>query len=167
MKDRTEPLPLLPGELPLRVAPDSAQPLYAQLEAQLRELIHSGALPEDSQLPSLRDLASKLGCSLITVRRVYLDLEREGLLTISKGIGTFVCRRGSERSARRAWSKALVQEAFRSAVATGSKYGLKPDEMRRLLEDQLEGSDSGPTADSGGDEPEGGRPPDPRPPAKA
>ncbi|QGG54431.1 GntR family transcriptional regulator [Paenibacillus sp. B01] len=169
MTDRTEPLPLSPGELPLRVSPDSAQPLYAQLEAQLRELIHSGALPEDMQLPSLRDLASKLGCSLITVRRVYLDLEREGLLTISKGIGTFVCRSGSERSARRSWSRALVQESFRSAVATGSKYGLKPDEMRLLLEEQLErcasgpAPDPGPAAGPGGGPPRDERPLDPRP----
>ncbi|WP_281255126.1 GntR family transcriptional regulator [Paenibacillus herberti] len=112
-------------------------PLYVQLRDQLRSLIRSGALQPNFHLPSLRDLSRQLSCSLITVRRVYLDLEREGLLSIQKGIGTFVRSDDTGQSARRSWSRALVYEAFRSAVGTGIRHGMAPEEMEEVLRELL------------------------------
>nr|WP_285891362.1 GntR family transcriptional regulator [Paenibacillus pasadenensis] len=123
--------------MPVRISHGSEQPIYVQLRDQIRGLIRSGSLQPSAQLPSLRDLAKQLECSLITVRRVYLDLEREGYLSIQKGVGTFVQLPGAEHSGRRSWSRALVSEAFRSAVGSGIKYGLTPEEMENLLKEML------------------------------
>ncbi|SDS66127.1 GntR family transcriptional regulator [Paenibacillaceae bacterium GAS479] len=131
------PAPSLPEVLPLSISHTSSMPLYVQLRDQLRRLIRSGTLPPDFHLPSLRDLSRQLNCSLITVRRVYLDLEREGLLSIQKGIGTFVRSDDEGQSARRSWSRALVFEAFRSAVGTGIRHGMASEEMEELLRELL------------------------------
>ncbi|MFB9325022.1 GntR family transcriptional regulator [Paenibacillus aurantiacus] len=120
---------------PIAVSKAAEQPLYAQIRDQLRGLILSGQLAPGTPLPSLRELTAQLACSLITVRRVYLDLEREGLLTIRAGLGTFV---GSVQEARaREWASSKVRRAFREAVREGMRYQLTTEEMSGMLRDLL------------------------------
>ncbi|BBI31513.1 GntR family transcriptional regulator [Cohnella abietis] len=76
--------------LPIRIDEQRPEPLYHQIEVQLRGLILGGQLEEGTLLPSLRELAISLKCSAITVRRVYQDLENEGLIRTRQGTGTFV-----------------------------------------------------------------------------
>jgi GntR family transcriptional regulator len=76
--------------LPLRIDEQRPEPLYHQIEVQLRGLILGGQLKEGTLLPSIRELAVSLKCSAITVRRVYQDLENEGLIRTRQGTGTFV-----------------------------------------------------------------------------
>jgi GntR family transcriptional regulator len=76
--------------LPLRLDEQRPEPLYYQIEVQLRGLILGGQLKEGTLLPSIRELAVSLKCSAITVRRVYQDLENEGLIRTRQGTGTFV-----------------------------------------------------------------------------
>lgn len=70
--------------------PQSATPLYQQLENYLRQQILSGALAAETRLPSTRQLAQALGISRITVNNAYATLESEGLLYSRGGSGTFV-----------------------------------------------------------------------------
>lgn len=70
--------------------PDSAQPLYQQLQRALRDAIQSGKLSPDDALPSERQLASELGISRITVRKAIDGLADEGLLVRRQGSGNFV-----------------------------------------------------------------------------
>ena len=76
--------------LPLKLSHDSGIPFYRQVEDQLRQLIKSGQLEEGARLPSVRELARELMVSLITVRRSYADLEKEGWIIRKQGQGTFV-----------------------------------------------------------------------------
>lgn len=78
--------------LPIRIDEQRPEPLYHQIEVQLRGLIFGGQLTEGTLLPSIRELAVSLKCSAITVRRVYQDLESEGLIRTRQGTGTFVAR---------------------------------------------------------------------------
>ncbi|MFC5407209.1 GntR family transcriptional regulator [Cohnella soli] len=78
--------------LPIRIDEQRPEPLYHQIEVQLRGLILGGQLKEGTLLPSIRELAVGLKCSAITVRRVYQDLENEGLIRTRQGTGTFVAR---------------------------------------------------------------------------
>lgn len=79
-------------KIPIQINENSAEPLYHQIENQLRSLIITGQLEEGTHLPSIREFAGALNCSVITVRRVYQDLENEGLLRTKQGTGTFVAQ---------------------------------------------------------------------------
>ncbi|MFC4098459.1 GntR family transcriptional regulator [Paenibacillus xanthanilyticus] len=124
-----------PEPLPLTVSKVSEQPIYAQIREQLRGLILSGRLAPGTPLPSLRELTAQLACSLITVRRVYVDLEREGLLTVRPGIGTFVC--DLQEAKAREWASEQVRRAFREAIREGLRYQLTIEEMSGMLRELL------------------------------
>ena len=68
----------------------SPEPLFEQIKQQIRRAVISGQLAEGQALPSMRQLARDIQVSLITTKRAYEDLEREGLLVTRPGRGTFV-----------------------------------------------------------------------------
>ena len=82
--------------IPIQINEQSAEPLYHQIEVQLRAIIVSGQMAEGTLLPSIRELAQMIKCSVITIRRVYQDLENEGLLRTRQGTGTFIAKVGDE-----------------------------------------------------------------------
>jgi GntR family transcriptional regulator len=67
-------------------------PIYVQLRDQIAAAIGRGALAPDTQLPTMRQLAVALRIDLNTVQRAYNELEREGLLTMVQGRGSFVAQ---------------------------------------------------------------------------
>ncbi|HUC91492.1 MAG TPA: GntR family transcriptional regulator [Paenibacillus sp.] len=121
--------------IPIQLNEQSAEPLYYQIEVQLRALIVSGQLAEGTLLPSIRELAKTLKCSVITVRRVYQDLENEGLLRTRQGTGTFVAKVGDEE--RRRHRTEAVVETLESAVDTGLQVGCGEAELRKLFDEVL------------------------------
>ncbi|MCR5100000.1 MAG: GntR family transcriptional regulator [Butyrivibrio sp.] len=68
----------------------SAMPIYEQIEQQIKEEIVSGRLKEGEALPSIRGFASDLKISVITIKRAYEDLEKEGLVYSVPGKGVYV-----------------------------------------------------------------------------
>ena len=114
---------------------DDPEPMYAQIEAQLRDFILSGMLPPGTRLPSIRALASELSCSVITTRRVYEDLEREGLVLTRSGRGTVVARITQEKMA--SLLREPVETAFEEAVRAGRRAGFDEEELHRILEETL------------------------------
>lgn len=66
------------------------QPLYQQIMEQMKEAVFSGELEDGEMLPSIRNFAKDLRVSVLTIRRVYDELEKEGFLIRQVGIGTFV-----------------------------------------------------------------------------
>lgn len=68
----------------------SEQPLYQQIKEQIKEAIFTGELKDGEAMPSIRKFANDLKVSILTIRRVYEDLEQEGFITRQVGIGTFV-----------------------------------------------------------------------------
>lgn len=71
----------------------SEKPIYEQITGQIKAMILSGKLPEGAALPSLRLLAKELRISVITTKRAYADLERDGFVETVAGKGCFVARR--------------------------------------------------------------------------
>ena len=63
------------------------RPLYEQVTEKFRTLIYQGALPADSRLPSVRQLAIELSINPNTIQRAYMTLEQEGLIYPVKGNG--------------------------------------------------------------------------------
>ena len=68
----------------------SDSPLYQQIKDQIKDAILRGELAAGDALPSIRAFANDIKVSVLTVRRVYDDLEQEGFVTSQVGIGTFV-----------------------------------------------------------------------------
>ena len=76
--------------LPLQVDPKDPTPIYAQLERAIRVGIATARLQPGQQLPTVRQLAVELRVNANTVARVYLNLERDGVLQTKRGVGTFI-----------------------------------------------------------------------------
>lgn len=122
--------------IPIQINEHSAEPLYHQIETQLRSLIITGQVEEGTMLPSIREFASGLNCSVITVRRVYQDLENEGLLRTRQGTGTFVAGVGEE--ARQQFKQDAVLQALEGAVNTALSVHCSEQELRVLFEAMLQ-----------------------------
>ena len=112
-------------------------PIYDQITRQLKGHILSGALAEGEALPSMRALARDLRISVITTKRAYEELEREGFITTVPGKGCFVAARDLElvrEDARRRVEDHLVQ-----ALDTARTAGIPPDEVRQVLDILIQG----------------------------
>lgn len=123
------------GRLPLVVSLDDPEPMYRQIEAQLRRLILVGHLPPGVALPSVRALASDLACSVITTRRAYQELENEGFIRTRQGMGTVVAE--LSEGTREAFRREPVEQAFRDAVREGIEAGMTGEELRAVFESTI------------------------------
>ena len=78
------------------IANSSAEPIYEQIKRQIKNQIFIGSLSAGEALPSIRSLARELQISVITTKRAYDELEREGLIETVGGKGSFVAGQNSE-----------------------------------------------------------------------
>ncbi|MGN0679850.1 MAG: GntR family transcriptional regulator [Oscillospiraceae bacterium] len=110
----------------------SDEPIYAQIISQIKAQIMSGELAAGEALPSMRVLAQQLRISVITTKRAYEDLEREGYIENFAGKGCFVKRQNTdflrEETVRR------VEELLGKACETAKMCDLSLDEMKEILE---------------------------------
>ena len=113
---------------PISAAADGA--LYQQIVDRVKREISEGRLKPGGALPSFRQLAEDLLVSVITVKRAYEELEREGIIFRRQGLGTFVAELGHDRSraTKLDAAKDLLREGFREAA----EAGLKPTELAEL-----------------------------------
>ena len=112
------------SDIALRIGPISpavSGPLYQQIVSGFKREIGEGRMPGNTPLPSFRLLAEQLLVSIITVRRAYEELEREGIIYRRQGLGTFVAADGRERSreAKRGHAEALIRLAIQEAMEAG------------------------------------------------
>lgn len=122
--------------IPIRISMDDPEPMYRQIESQLRDFILSGQLPPGTKLPSVRALAKDLACSVITTRRAYQDLEGEGFIRTRQGMGTVVAEIPEDRMS--AHRREPVEDAFEEAVRAGRRAGFTEEELREMLEETLD-----------------------------
>ena len=122
--------------IPIHLSMDDPEPMYRQIESQLRDFILSGQLEPGTRLSSMRALAGDLSCSVITTRRAYEDLEAEGFLRTRQGMGTVVAEIPEEKMS--AYRREAVDGAFREAVRAGRRAGLTQEELRDILEETLQ-----------------------------
>ncbi|MBU9713927.1 GntR family transcriptional regulator [Evansella tamaricis] len=122
-------------KLPIKVSEESREPIYHQIETQIKSLIVSGQLPTGSPLPSIRVLSSDLSCSVITTRRAYQNLETSGYIKTVQGKGTFVNE--VEGSRKEETKRKVVQEAFEKAVYQGKQIGYTRQELSLIFEKSL------------------------------
>ena len=109
----------------------AAGPLYQQIVDGLKREISEGRLPPGTALPSFRALAADLLVSVITVKRAYEDLERDGIIYRRQGLGTFVAEAARDRS--REVKRQRAETLLRDAIREATEAGLRPEEILRLL----------------------------------
>jgi GntR family transcriptional regulator len=116
----------------LHIEPESKVPIYIQVEEQIRALIAAGQLRPGDQLPTIRGLAADLRVNYNTIARVYLDLDRTGVISTQRGRGTFVAGvPDSEQMARVRQEK--LQAIVRSALDEARNLGYAPGEISSVF----------------------------------
>ncbi|MEW4306085.1 GntR family transcriptional regulator [Rossellomorea marisflavi] len=121
--------------IPIRLSKDSREPIYHQIEHQLKALIASGQLSAGSPLPSIRVLAKDLEISSITIRRAYQNLEYEGFIRTSQGKGTFVAE--IDAGKKESVASQAVHDALKKAVTIARQHELSNSEISELMESIL------------------------------
>jgi len=114
--------------------------MYQQIMAQIRQLIANGDWPAGYKTPSIRELAMAAKVSVITVKRAYQELEREGLLITQQGVGSFVA---SEDDIGSRIMQKEIDQHLTSALARAREFGLSlADLQARLAQLENEKSDN-------------------------
>lgn len=117
----------------------SGKPIYTQIADQVKEQIMTGALAPGEALPSMRLLARELRISVITTKRAYEDLERDGFLENVPGKGCFVAPQN--RELLREAQLRRVEEHLTRAVEEARKGGLALSEVQEMLNILYSGDD--------------------------
>ena len=106
-------------------------PIYEQITQQMKGLILRGELREGEALPSMRLLAKELRISVITTKRAYEELERDGFLTTVPGKGCFVAPQNQET--RREAVLCQIEEHLSHAVDAAKAGAVGLDELTEML----------------------------------
>jgi GntR family transcriptional regulator len=109
--------------LPSLTIQSNGIPIYVQLRDQLAALIGRGALAPGQRLPTMREVAVALCIDLNTVQRAYGELERQGILTLVRGRGTFVADTPPGPRDRKAETEALAAQVAAQTQAAGLGLG--------------------------------------------
>ena len=116
----------------LMISNSSGQPIYEQICTQIKQLIQSGSLAADEALPSIRLLAKDLRISVITTKRAYEELEREGYIYTVPGKGSFASGSMDADAARRKELLTRVRE-----LVTELRYlGVTDEELLAILKEE-------------------------------
>ncbi|HBG6294353.1 TPA: GntR family transcriptional regulator [Clostridioides difficile] len=113
------------------ISNSSGKPIYEQITTQIKSMIISGELPKGSALPSMRLLAKELRISVITTKRAYSDLERDGFIETVTGKGSFVSSKNMDFVKEEQFR--LIEEYLQKAVDTAKSSDITYDELKDIL----------------------------------
>lgn len=116
----------------IRIQSKSGVPIYEQIGQQIKDMILDNILEEGEALPSIRGLASDLKISVITVKRAYEELEREGMIYSVQGKGFYVDNPDREYMEEKRVHG--VEEEFMAVLEKCHKAGLTKSDVKELLE---------------------------------
>ena len=126
--------------VPIHVDPKDPTPLYAQLDRGIRVAIATGRLRPGDQLPTVRQLAVDLRVNANTVAKVYLALEREGVVVTKRGVGTFIAEAQplAHNSSQRDRQLRKLTERF---LTDATALGFTSREVARFLAQRIKEGD--------------------------
>lgn len=118
------------------ISNSDSRPIYEQITAQIKNLIISGELKAGDALPSMRFLSKELRISVITTKRAYEDLEREGFIETVAGKGSFVAGMNTEfiREEHLRIAEGHLQQAIDAAKTAGISKGELIDTLEMLYD---------------------------------
>ncbi|MCI5669293.1 MAG: GntR family transcriptional regulator [Oscillospiraceae bacterium] len=110
----------------------SDEPIYAQIVSQIKTQIMNGELSPGDALPSMRTLAAQLRISVITTKRAYEDLERDGFIENFAGKGCFVKNQNTDFL--REETIRQTEELLSKACEKARMCGLSCDELKEMID---------------------------------
>lgn len=120
----------------------SRKPIYEQIIENMKQLVVSGALKRDEQIPSVRQLAQELAINPNTIQKAYAELERQGVIYSLKGRGSFVGSslqelRNIQQNERLEELAALSKELYRLQVPQEELYLVIQQVYKQQKEDEI------------------------------
>ena len=112
------------------------QPIYEQICRQVKGAIAAGKLKPGEPLPSIRALARDLRISVITTKRAYEELERDGFICTQAGKGSFVAAQDAELA--RESNLREIEEHLQAAVELCRLIELPAEELQHILQVLIE-----------------------------
>ena len=113
------------------ISNSAGKPIYEQISSQIKEMIMNGTLSEGDALPSMRYLAQQLRISIITTKRAYEELERDGFIQSFTGKCSFVRVRDQEFV--RYEGLRQIESYLMLAIEKAKQCGVELDEIQELL----------------------------------
>ena len=113
------------------ISNSSEDPIYEQIVKQIKNQIINGELTEQESLPSIRKLAGELGISVITTKRAYEELEREGFIDTVGGKGSFVASQNKEFLREKKMK--VVEEKLTEAVSEARMLDIGVKDLKEML----------------------------------
>ncbi len=117
----------------------SGDPIYEQIYTQIKNQIISGELTEDAPLPSIRNLAKDLRISVITTKRAYDELEKDGFVYTVPAKGCFVAPKNVELLREENLKK--IEEHMQSVLQLAASCNLSKFEILEMMKLMMEGSE--------------------------
>ena len=109
----------------------SNEPIYEQISSQIKAMIIKGELDVGQQLPSIRGLARDLQISVITTKRAYDELEKEGFIETMQGKGSFVAMQNKELMKEKKLK--IIEDKLIEVVKESKLLGLQYEEIQAML----------------------------------
>lgn len=113
------------------ISNSSNEPIYEQISSQIKVMILKGELEEGDMLPSIRGLAKDLQISVITTKRAYDELEREGFIESVQGKGSFVASQNKELM--KEMKLKSIEDRLQEVVKESNILGLSYKEVSEML----------------------------------
>lgn len=113
------------------ISNSSKEPIYNQIKDQIKQLILSGELTEGDVLPSMRQLAKDLHISVITTKRAYEELEKEGYIYSIIGKGSFIAEQNMEMIKEKKLT--AIEEKLSEVIANSKEIGLSLKELKEWM----------------------------------
>lgn len=113
------------------ISNSSGKPIYEQISSQIKSMIMKGDLAEGDLLPSMRLLAKELRISVITTKRAYKDLERDGFIETVTGKGSFVAEKNIDIIKERQFN--LINQIIENAVNIAKDNDISYEEVSKIL----------------------------------
>ncbi|BDR71898.1 GntR family transcriptional regulator [Clostridium tetani] len=113
------------------ISNSSKEPIYEQIATQIKNLILSNKLKEGEILPSIRNLAKELSISVITTKRAYDELEKEGFIETTPGRGSFVASQNKELLRERRLS--IIEEKLTEVINDCKLMNLSLQEIMEMI----------------------------------
>lgn len=114
------------------ISNNSSVPIYEQIKNAFINQIMSGELLEDESIPSIRTLAQDIQISVMTIKKAYDELEKEGYIVTKQGKGSFVAPRNTELAKEQA--RKDIENYLSKIMVLANKYNISKEEIIDLFE---------------------------------
>ena len=118
------------------VSPLNPDPMYKQVADQIKDAIATKVLKPESKLPSIREMSKELKISIITIKRAYADLEKEGYIFIRSGMGSFVADVKTDQL--RLEKLGEIKVDIKKILKSGEKFNVSAGDVIAVIKEMKE-----------------------------